>query len=240
MARIVHGFKIGKKRYYIPWIFFAIIIPIIIFIIVGKINKIEIELIAFNVGLSFLRLLCAYFISLGVAIVIVALIGQSKAGDFFIPIFDLLQNLPSFALIPLFVALFSGFNDNMAIIFAASSILWPILFYMLHAVKTAPQDLNNAARIFGAKGLKRTLNYYLPLMFPAGVTGSIVGFAIGWEAVIGIEMMGLTSGIGFFLNEIIRQSQMTFALGIVCLMILVFIINRLLWMPLLKKSELYE
>ncbi|MFA5166236.1 MAG: ABC transporter permease subunit [Candidatus Paceibacterota bacterium] len=239
MARIVHGFTIGKKNYYIPTILFAVIIPIILVIIVGKINEVAIELILHSIVISFLRLLGAYFISLFISITIVSLIGQSKVGDLLIPVFDLLQNLPSFALIPLFVAILH-YSDGMAIAFAASSILWPILFYTLHSVKTAPKDLNNAAQIFGARGIKMIIYYYFPLMFPAIVTGSIVGFSIGWEAIIGIEMLGLKSGIGFFLNSILASSQTAFALGIASLLVLVFIINRLVWMPLLKKSELYE
>lgn len=155
-----------------------------------------------------------------------------------IPVFDLMQNLPSFALIPVFVMWF-GYTNLMTIIFAATSILWPILFYMLHALKTVPKDLEDAAKIFGATGLKKVPFFSLPVAFPAAVTGSIVGFSIGWEAIIGVEIIGLSNGIGPFLNTTTSQSNNNLILGISALLVIVFLINRLIWMPLLKKSQLY-
>lgn len=239
MARLVHGFKIVKRRNYI-FISIICLCAIIVFLpfIFGKIGGVSLKELYFGLGLSFYRIILAYIISLAVAIVIAISASQSKAGDFFIPIFDLLQNLPSFALIPLF-AYFFGYTNIMVIIFAASSILWPILFYVLHALKTVRNDFNDAATIFGAVGWKRVFYYLLPLSFSSAVTGSIVGFSIGWEAVIGVEIIGLTKGIGVFLNGAIQSDKQSFVIGISALLLLVFIINRLVWMPLLKKSQLY-
>jgi len=149
-----------------------------------------------------------------------------------------MQNLPSFALIPLFV-LWLGYTNIMAIIFAATSILWPILFYMLHALKTENKDKEDAAKIFGATGWKKMVYFSLPVAFPAIVTGSIVGFAIGWESIIGIEIIGLANGIGPFINSNANTNNKGLALGLSALLLVVFLINRLVWMPLLKKSQSY-
>jgi ABC-type nitrate/sulfonate/bicarbonate transport system permease component len=170
--------------------------------------------------------------------VIAISISNSKLGDMLIPVFDVLQNLPSFALIPIFVV-WLGYTNLMTIIFAATSILWPILFYMLHTLKTASKDLDDAAKIFGATGLKKVLYYSLPTAFPAAVTGSIVGFSIGWEAIIGVEIIGLSSGIGPFLSAYSKNDNQLLILGVSTLLVIVFLINRLVWMPLLKKSQLY-
>ena len=191
-------------------------------------------------SLSLFRLVIAYFISLIIAVIIAVSVSSNKIGDSLIPVFDLLQNLPSFALIPIFV-LWLGYTNIMTIVFAATSILWPILFYMLHALKTVARDEEDAAKIFGAKGLKKILFFSLPVAFPSIVTGSIVGFSIGWEAIIGVEIIGLSSGIGPFLNVSSGTVgyDKTLILGISALLLVVFLINRLVWMPLLKKSQLY-
>ena len=112
---------------------------------------------------------------------------------------------------------------------------------MLHALKTVNKDEEDAAKIFGARGLKKILFFSLPVAFPSAVTGSIVGFSIGWEAIIGVEIIGLSSGIGPFLNASsgIGNYNKTLILGISALLLVVFLINRLVWMPLLKKSQLY-
>ncbi len=237
MYRIVHGFRITKKRKHKKilgtlLLLFIILISSIIFFSSGDSANILLS----NLLLSLSRLVIAYFISLTLAILIAIPVSNTRFGDFMIPVFDLLQNLPSFALIPIFIS-WLGYTNIMTIVFAATSILWPILFYILHALKTASKDQENAARIFGAKGIKKVLFFSLPVSFPAIITGSIVGFSIGWEAIIGVEIIGLTNGIGSFINNPSHNNNLV--LGISALLVIVFLINRLVWMPLLKKSQLY-
>lgn len=238
MSRIVHGFHLTKKRKHKKTTgLFLLVILIVIAVIIFYTGNSS-ELLATSLSLSLFRLIIAYLISLVIATVIAISISNTKLGDFMIPVFDLLQNLPSFALIPIFVV-WLGYTNTMTIVFAATSILWPILFYMLHTLKTVPKDLEDSAKIFGAKGLKKILYFSLPVAFPAAVTGSIVGFSIGWEAIIGVEIIGLTNGIGPFLNAFSKNNNNNLILGISALLVVVFLINRLVWMPLLKKSQLY-
>lgn len=238
MSRIVHGFHLTKKRKHKNttglFILFILIIIAVILFYTGNSSGLLVE----SLMLSLFRLSVAYAISLIIATIIAISISNTKFGDYLIPVFDVLQNLPSFALIPIFV-IWLGYTNLMTIVFAATSILWPILFYMLHSLKTAPKDLEDSAKIFGARGLRKILFFSLPIAFPAAVTGSIVGFSIGWEAIIGVEIIGLTNGIGPFLNGFSNGNNNNLILGISALLVIVFLINRLVWMPLLKKSQLY-
>ena len=240
MARIIHGFHLTKKRKHKVTTSLLLFIILIIILTIGISAGNSLPKLAEALSLSLFRLVIAYFISLIIAVIIAVSISSNKIGDSLIPVFDLLQNLPSFALIPIFV-LWLGYTNIMTIVFAATSILWPILFYMLHALKTVARDEEDAAKIFGAKGLKKILFFSLPVAFPSIVTGSIVGFSIGWEAIIGVEIIGLSSGIGPFLNVSSGTVgyDKTLILGISALLLVVFLINRLVWMPLLKKSQLY-
>ena len=185
------------------------------------------------------RLAFAYGIAVVLGVSLALVVGWSPWSDFFFPFFDILQNLPSFALFPLFIY-FLGFTDQMIILFAVSSIVWPILFAVLTAIKSAHIDLNDAATIFGARGLRRIRYYLAPLSFPAMLTGSIVGIAIGWEAVIGAEIISNISGFGAFIKNVdvtgMNPSAIAGALGI---LIIVFAINRLVWAPLLSSSKHY-
>ena len=238
MVHSSHGFRVYKKRAHVLIAFGVIILPIVFILLIGRVSQVSSAALAIGLGLSLYRLLVAYIISLVAAIILAVLLGHGKVGDFFVPVFDLLQNLPSFALIPIFVLAF-GYTNQMAILFATSSILWPILFSILSAFRTAKSDLNEAATVFGAVGAKRVFNYLIPLSFPAIITGSIVGISIGWEAIIGIEIIGLSNGIGAFLNSAAGVNKGTLIFGVVALLLLVFSINKLIWMPLLKKSQNY-
>ncbi len=240
MARIVHGFHMTRRtRYHIPVIGIGVVVVGIALYGMMATQSVVVHELLTGLALSLYRIFLAYLFSLALALLIAIPTSQSRYGDVLIPIFDLLQNLPSFALIPLFVYLF-GYTNLMVVIFAATSILWPILFYVLHALKTAKVELNDAATMFGAVGGKRDVYYLLPLSFSAAVTGSIVGFSIGWEAIIGVEIIGLTTGIGVFLNNTLAQDKGIFTLGLGALLLAVFIINRLIWMPLLRRSQLYS
>lgn len=182
------------------------------------------------------RILLAYGIALFLGVALALLVGSGKYIDFFFPFFDVLQNIPSFALIPIFIY-FLGGGDAMIILFAVSSIIWPILFAVLTAIKSAHNDLNDAATIFGATGRKRVLHYLAPLSSPAIVTGSIVGVAIGWESVIGAEIIAGSGGFGAFIKSAGATGLTpTTIAGILAILVVVFVINRLIWSPLLAES----
>ena len=182
------------------------------------------------------RLIAAYGIALAIGVSLALLVGWSPFSDALFPVFDILQNIPSFALIPFFIYFF-GLTDQMVILFAVSSILWPILFAVLTAIKSAHRDLSDAATIFGARGLRRIPYYLAPLSVPAILTGSIVGIAIGWESIIGAEIIVNASGFGAFIKTAsvsgIDQSSLA---GMFVILIIVFVVNRLVWAPLLAES----
>ncbi|MFH1178559.1 MAG: ABC transporter permease subunit [bacterium] len=182
------------------------------------------------------RLAFAYGFAFLLGVSIALIVGWSPFSDALFPVFDILQNIPSFALIPFFIYFF-GYTDQMIILFAVSSILWPILFAVLAAIKNAHKDLNDAATIFGARGLRRIPFYLAPLSFPAILTGSIVGVAIGWESVIGAEIIANISGFGAFIKtaSVSGINQAAIA-GMFVILIIVFVINRMIWAPLLAES----
>lgn len=183
------------------------------------------------------RLLVAYVIALVVGVTLALLVGWSPFADALFPVFDILQNVPSFALIPFFIY-FLGYTDLMIILFAVSSIVWPILFAILAAIKGAHADLSDAATIFGAKGWRRVPFYLAPLSVPAMLTGSIVGIAIGWEAVIGSEIIINASGFGSFIKTASASGiDQAAVAGMLVILIMVFVINRLVWAPLLSESS---
>ncbi|MBU6431245.1 MAG: ABC transporter permease subunit [Patescibacteria group bacterium] len=141
-----HNLRIYRKREHLLIIFGVLALPIIFILLVGRISQISTTALLFGLGLSFYRLIAAYIISLVLGVALAVAFGRGRLGDFFIPVFDLIQNLPSFALIPAFAILF-GYTDKMAILFAVSSMLWPILFYALSALRNAKTDFDEAATI---------------------------------------------------------------------------------------------
>jgi hypothetical protein len=76
-----------------------------------------------------------------------------------------------------------------------------------------------------------------PLSLPAILTGSIVGIAIGWEAVIGAEIIVHASGFGSFIKDSATSGiDRPAVAGMFVILVLVFTLNRLVWAPLLAES----
>ena len=239
MIHGVHKFRVYEKKHHKFIALLVVLLPFIFLFIVGKFADINVGVLWSAILISFYRLVLGYLISLVLGVGIAILIGTSKFGESVTPVLDVMQNVPSFALIPVFALLF-GYTDFMAVLFIATSVIWPILFYVLSAIRTARIDWGEAATIFGARGFRRVLHFLLPLSLPAIVTGSIVGLSIGWEAVIGLEIIGFSSGIGIVLNNAsVNHNQNELIAGIGLLLLVVLVLNRLIWAPLLSKTRTY-
>ena len=225
-------------RYRRAWLIMAVVLLVALFFVAsGYFKTVEWPFLIEAVLHTTYRLALAYGIALVLGVSLALLVGWSPFADAFFPVFDVLQNVPSFALIPFFIY-FLGYTDLMIILFAVSSIVWPILFAILSAIKSTHTDLNDAATIFGARGLRRIPFYLAPLSLPAILTGSIVGIAIGWESVIGAEIIANAGGFGAFIKDAsatgISQSAIA---GMLAILVIVFIVNRMVWAPLLAGSS---
>lgn len=215
----------------------AVVVGVTILLIAfGYLKNVEWFVLVDAVLRTTYRIALAYGIALALGSSIALIVGWSPFAEVLFPIFDILQNIPSFALIPIFIY-FLGYTDQMIILFSVTSIIWPILFAILTAIKSAHVDLNDAATIFGARGFRRIRYYLAPLSFPAMLTGSIIGIAIGWETVIGAEIIVGTAGFSAFIKTASASgvSQAAIA-GMLAILIIVFVVNRIVWAPLLSES----
>ena len=214
----------------------GVIVATAILAVVGAGNGVDWPTLGVALARTTYRLVAAYAVALALGTALALLVGWSPFADALFPVFDILQNVPSFALIPFFIYFF-GLTDQMVILFAVGSIVWPILFAVLTAIKGAPKDLGDAATVYGARGLRRIPFYLAPLSVPAILTGSIVGIAIGWESIIGAEIIAGTSGFGAFIKTASVSGIDTPSLaGMMAILVLVFVVNRLIWAPLLSES----
>lgn len=189
-------------------------------------------------GLSFLRVVVAYLISLGIASILGLVIHFSKKIEgWLVPVLDVLQSFPSFALFPLLI-LWLGRSSAVTVIILVVAMVWPILFAILAAQKQLRPDLIEAATLFGARKHKYLLWVLLPLLAPAVVTGSIVAWGEAWETIIAAEIIVMLPGVGSYLGGLTNTP--TLITGIVILLGLLFILNNYLWLPLLNSVTEYQ
>lgn len=238
--RYSHQIKIYKKRWHLAVTFAVVLLPFIFIFVFSRLSDVETSKVFIDLFASFMRVAAAYIISLILAVIFGIFLGRGKLGNFFLPLFDILQSFPSFALLPLLIIWF-GIGNTAAIFFLIITIIWPILFSMLSAIHMERKDLDEAAFIFGAVGFKKLLYFIMPVSLPGLITGSIVGLGEGWEAIVGAEIIGVTPGIGGFLNAASTDGNIkVLAFGIIALMLFLFSMNKIIWLPLLKRSHEYS
>jgi ABC-type nitrate/sulfonate/bicarbonate transport system permease component len=233
--------KNRRKSGLISW--FWIFLFLIVLSMVVNFSSLDGKTLLSGFIVSLIRTSISYLIAASLAIIIALIITSNKVlEDLFLPVFDVLQSFPSFALFPVLVTAMKNSPETVIITVLSVTMIWPILFSIIGGIKNRREDWEEAATIFGAVGYKRLVHFTIPELLPSIITGSIVGWGEGWEFIIGAELLVKTNlGIGSYLG-VLGENRDNFALafGIAVLLVLLFIINKLLWLPLLNKATTYS
>jgi ABC-type nitrate/sulfonate/bicarbonate transport system permease component len=232
-----HRLLLWKSGRHISIAAFLIFLIALILFAIAYAAHLDLAQLFTGMGVSFVRVVVAYLISLALAILIALFITRkSSLEDFTLPILDVLQSFPSFALLPFIVKIF-GHGGFPVVLILIINIIWPILFALISGIKSLRDDLGEAAMVFGAaSGWKRIWNFTLPGIFPSIITGSIIGWGEGWEAIAGAEIIAGSSGIGRYITEVTNAgATQLLVLTLVFMLFIVFIVNNWFWLRLLKK-----
>jgi len=141
------------------------------------------------------------------------------------PLLQIFGQANPFTLFPVFMALLGiGEISKIAIIYWVCQ--WPVLFNTITGIKNVDPLLVKVARTAGLSKLEMFWKILLPASLPTVFTGIRMGAAFAFFMLIGAEMIGAHSGLGFM----IIQAQATFQIpkmyaGIVTVAILGIFIN---------------
>lgn len=219
-----------------------------------RLNEISPTAIFFATFNTLFRLTIAYLFSLILSIPIALLITSSpKLEKVLLPITDIIQSIPVLAFFPIVVLAFIKFNffDGVAIFILFMSMIWNIVFSMIGGLKTIPQDVKDASKIFGAKGIKKIIYVTLPAIFPSIITGSFLAWGQGWNISIVAESLhsfipnGSSAndlfGLGSLLANSLANSQNSiFLASLVAMVFTIVIFNFFIWQKLLHISERFK
>ena len=208
---------------------------------------------------SLSRLVTAYLIALGWTLAAGILIAKSQRfSRWLVPIFDIGQSIPATALFPLVVIIlvdpfrntpYLGVTLNFAsIILLLTGMQWYLLFNIVGAVNSVPNDITEATKAYRVSGGRYVKQILIPAAFPAILIGSIQAWGGGWNALIVSEYIDPNAnvpGLGSFLVEasnlpnVLLSSVEIFA-ALLAMTATVLAINRLVWRRLLRKADRYK
>jgi len=210
--------------------------PFLFLVVSSRVAHLAIRRLLADVGASFLRMLAAYAIAALLGWTCAVFFWRGKRAIIALPVFDVLQSFPALSALPVAVALWGASNATI-VFFLMIEIIWPIFFSIVSSLKTIRRDWEEAVAMAGLSGLDYWRLFLIPVSVPGLITGSIIGLGEGWETLVAIEIIvGLRRGLGEFFAGFSHNPTIT-AFGIFGLLLFVFSINKLLWLPLLEWSH---
>jgi ABC-type nitrate/sulfonate/bicarbonate transport system permease component len=147
-----------------------------------------------------------------------------EAGEILI---EFLRAIPPPAVIPV-AMVFLGIGDAMKVFIILFTCSFPILVNTIDGVRGVDPVLIRTARTFGLPGYRIVWKVILPAAAPLIMTGLRIATAIALILVVISEMIGATSGIGYFILGSQRTLHVTrMYAGMLALALVGYAINRL-------------
>jgi NitT/TauT family transport system permease protein len=225
-----------KKHWHLIVTLLFVIAPVVFFLLFAEITHIALTTLFADIGVSLWRMLVAFVISVVLGWTLAVLFYRGKASIIALPVFDVLQSVPTFAALPIAV-LYLGPSATTVIIFLVLALIWPILFSVISSLKLIKSEYQEAVTIYGLTGWKRLYYFTFPASVPGLITGSIIGLGDAWEAIIATEIIvGMQRGLGPFFQSFSNSPKIT-TFGILGLLLIIFAINKICLLPLLEKSH---
>jgi NitT/TauT family transport system permease protein len=202
-----------------------------------------------------MRMLAALLASLIFTFTYATLAAKSRRAEMvLIPLLDVLQSVPvlgylSFTVV-FFVSLFPGnvLGPELAAIFAIfTSQAWNMAFSFFQALRTIPQDLDEASRSFRFSGWQRFWRLDVPFAMPGLIWNTMMSMSGGWFFVVASEAISVGSlqislpGIGSYVARAIQERDLH-AVGwaIVAMTATILSYDQLLFRPLVAWADKFR
>ncbi|MDD1963209.1 MAG: ABC transporter permease [Pseudomonas capeferrum] len=111
------------------------------------------------------------------------------------PLFHTLRQIPSIALIPMFVLLF-GVDETFKIVIVAKTAFFPVALATCEGVRAIPRSHFEVAAVYRLRWTTLVGLIALPAAVPAIVTGVRVALTRAWVVLVACELLAADSGLG--------------------------------------------
>ena len=139
---------------------------------------------------------------------------------------ELLRAVPPPAIIPV-AMVFLGIGDALKVFVIFFACLFPILVNTIDGVRAADPVLIRTARTFRLSQARTVWKVIVPIAAPTIMTGLRIATAIALILTVISEMIGATSGIGYFILGAQRTMHITqMYAGIIVLALTGYALNR--------------
>ena len=199
------------------------------------------------------------FIALGCSTAFTLIYGSlaahnRRAEKVLIPLLDILQSVPVLGFLSItvtgFIALFPGslLGLEAASIFAIfTSQVWNMTFSFYQSLRTVPQELTEAASLYGLSRWQRFSRLELPSAAIPLLWNAMMSFGGGWfflaasEAISVLNQSYTLPGIGSYVAAAVAARNLG-ALGwaVLAMAVVILLLDQLFWRPLVAWSNRFR
>jgi len=158
-------------------------------------------------------------LSIGVSIGVVAALitGLSKRGEVILDSpMQMLRTIPSLALVPLFILWF-GIGEFTKIALIVTGTIFPVYLNLFAGIRNIDPKLIEAANTLGLNRRELIWHVILPGSLPSFFVGLRYSLGISWLALVFVEQINTTAGIGFLASD--ARDFMRTDVIVICLLI---------------------
>jgi NitT/TauT family transport system permease protein len=206
-------------------------------------------------GYSLLRITIAYLLSLVFALAYGYIASSNaRAEKFMIPLLDVLQSIPVLSFLPpvmlAMVALFPGRQLGVeagAILLIFTGQVWNMAFSFYASMKSIPNEMREAARIYRFSWWQRFTQMELPYGVIGLVWNSMMSVAGGWFFLMACEMFVLgprdfrLPGLGSYLQTAASAGDTASILwGVATMIFVIVLLDQFVWRPVIAWAEKFK
>lgn len=114
--------------------------------------------------------------------------------------FQFLRMISPLAWMPIAVLAFETW-DSAIIFLIVMATVWPIMFSTAHGVRRIDPNWFKVARNLGADGPKMLRRIILPAVMSDVMAGIRLAVGVAWVVLVPAEYLGVTSGLGYAIND---------------------------------------
>ncbi len=206
-------------------------------------------------GYSLLRITIAYLLSLAFALVYGYVAASNQRLErYMIPLLDVLQSIPVLSFLPpvmlAMVALFPGRQLGVeagAILLIFTGQVWNMAFSFYASMKSIPNEMREAAKVYGFSWWQRFIEMELPFGAIGLVWNSMMSVAGGWFFLMACEMFVLGSrdfrlpGLGSYLQTAASAGDTRSILwGVGTMIAVIVLLDQFIWRPVIAWAEKFK
>lgn len=188
-----------------------------------------------NLLISFGRVAKGFALGSSLGLLLGFSMGLSRSVEAYVgPIFKGLSSVPILGWLPLVIVL-AGIDEALKVILIAIGCVVPVTINTFEGVRNIPRGYIEVAQVYQFSKIQLLRKIILPASVPSVYTGISLAISYAWKALVAVELMASSEGIGFLMV----MGRQLFQLDVVLATIVVIGLVGLLLDRILRLSESY-